>query len=104
VKSDDHFDIQVGDQEAGFYTSCKVTAETETGSADTGYTGTVLFTTSDPNPNVVLPSNGSTDDEVIFTPGMGGVFECYSFDLMFDTAGVSVTYRHRHHVRLYRIR
>ncbi len=88
VKSDDHFDIQVGDQEAGFYTSCKVTAETETGSADTGYTGTVLFTTSDPNPNVVLPSNGSTDDEVIFTPGMGGVFECYSFDLMFDTAGV----------------
>ena len=88
VKPDDHFDIQVGDEKAGAYTSCTVTAKTETGSADTGYTGTVLFTTSDPNPNVILPSNGSTPDQVKFTSGMGGVFECYEFDLMFYTAGV----------------
>ena len=82
VATADHFDIQVGDQSAGLYTTCSVIAKKANGDTDTAYTGTVAFTSSDPN--AILPEDASdVPGQVTFTGG----YSCYTFDLMFYLAG-----------------
>ncbi len=83
VATADHFYVEVGEQEAGVYTSCSVTAEKSTGATDTGYTGTVKFSSSDTS--ATLPSDASdVAGQVTFT---GPSWSCGGFDLMFYKAG-----------------
>jgi len=83
VATADHFDIQIGDQSAGVYTSCSVIAKKANGDTDTAYTGTVAFTSSDPN--AILPEDAAdVPGQVTFT---AGGYSCYTSDLMFYLAG-----------------
>jgi hypothetical protein len=73
-----HFDVQCYDQIAGEATSCSLTARTAGGAIDTGYHGTVHFTSSDPS--AVL------DADYVFQIGQQG--QANGFAPTFKTAGV----------------
>ena len=73
-----HFDVQCYDGIVGVATSCSVTARTQDGAIDTGYTGSVHFTSSDPY--------GGNLDDYTFQAGQRG--EAEGFAPMFETAGV----------------